>query len=211
MKKSLSWAAPLAVVLSLCGLVSPVAAQNRPAAGPNVALLDVSYIFKNHARFKAMMEEMKADVERAEVQVKGERDTINKLVERLQEIHKGTPDYKQMEQEIAKRQADLAVRVNLQKNEFVQREAKIYYTVYQEISQATDYYARQNGIDMVLRFNGDPVDTEQPQSVLAHINKPVVWYQKQLDITPAVLQELNRNAINPGQAARPGVPFNGMR
>lgn len=217
MNKSLRWAA-LAAVMALSYLTSLVFAQAPTAqgmAGPRLALLDVSRIFKNHQRFKGMMEDMKADVERAEAQVKTERETITKLAERLQEFRKGTPDYKQMEEELAKRQADLAVQVQLQKNEFLQREAKIYHSVYQEIWQATDYFCKQNKIDMVLRFNGEQVDVDRPDSVLTFINKPVVWYDRGLDITDPILQDLNRTAINPaqanrqgqGQGARPGVPF----
>ena len=214
MKKSRRWAVLAAAVLSLGYLFSLAVAQGpvRPAAGPSIGLLDVSYVFKNHVRFKGRMEEMKGDVERAEAQVKRDRDAINKLAERLQEFRKGTPDYKQLEEELAKRQADLSVAVQLHKNEFLQREAKIYHDVYQEIWQATDYYSNKNGIDMVLRFNGDLPDVDKPETILAWINKPVVYYQKQLDITPAILQELNRTAVNSGPAraapARPGVPFN---
>ena len=105
------------------------------------------------------------------------------------------------------------MQVQLQKNEFLQREAKIYHNVYQEIWQATDYFCKQNRIDMVLRFNGEAVDVNRPDSVLTYINKPVVWYDRGLDITDQILQELNRTAINPGPAnrtgpMRPGVPFN---
>ena len=197
------------VVLSLGSWVSLAVAQQppvRPAGGPNIALLDVNFIFKNHARFKGMMEDMKADVERAEARVKADRETITKLAERLQELRKGTQDYQQLEEEFAKRQADLQVKVQMTKNQFLQQEAKIYHSVYQEIWQATDYYTKQNGIDIVLRFNGDPVDVDRPDSVLAFINKPVVWYQKNLDITPAILQELNRTSINPAAAQQPGAP-----
>jgi Skp family chaperone for outer membrane proteins len=212
------WAMLAMVVLSLDCWVSLAVAQQapvRPAGGPNIALLDVNFIFKNHARFKGMMEDMKADVERAEARVKADRETISKLAEQMQTFRKGTQDYQQMEEEFAKRQADLAVKVQMQKNGFLQQEAKIYHSVYQEIWQATDYFTKQNGIDIVLRFNGDPVDVDRPDSVLAFINKPVVWYQKNLDITPAILQELNRTAINPaaaqqhpqGAPARQGVPF----
>jgi Skp family chaperone for outer membrane proteins len=218
-KKSHGWAALAAVVFALSYLSSlavsqgPAAPTGQPVTGPRLALLDVSRIFKSHQRFKGMMEDMKADVERAEAQVKSEREKITKQAEQLQEFRKGTPDYKQMEEELAKRQADLAVQVQLQKNEFLQREAKIYHNVYQEIWQATDYFCKQNRIDMVLRFNGEAVDVDRPDSVLTFINKPVVWYDRGLDITDAILQELNRTAINPGPAnshtgpARPGVPF----
>jgi Skp family chaperone for outer membrane proteins len=202
----------LLVLVLLLGYLFSMAAAQGPSrgAGPNIALLDVNYIFKNHARFKGAMADMKTDVQRAEEQVKQEREAISGLAERLNGLNKGTRDYQQLEEELAKRQANLAVRVSLTKNEFMQREATIYNNVYQEILQATDYYAKQNAIDMVLRFNGDKVDPQKPDSVLAFINKPVVWYQQQMDITPAILQELNRTALNPGMATppgRPGVPF----
>ncbi len=214
MKKSHRWAILAAAVATVSYLILPALAQApvRTGAAPNIALVDISYIFKNHGRFKGQMDEMKADVQRAETNVKTKRDEITKLAERLQEFRKGTQDYKQLEEELAKRQADLSVQVTLQKNQFLQREAEIYYNVYQEISQATEYYAKQHGIDMVLRFNGDPADVQRPDSILSFINKPVVYYQQSLDITPAILTELNRTAINPGPAnrtapLRPGVQF----
>ena len=110
MKKSHCWAV-LAAVLSLSYFSALAVAQGpaaQPVAGPRLALLDVSRIFKSHQRFKGMMDDMKADVERAEAQVKSERETITKLAERLQEFNKGTTDYNDMEKELAKRQADLA-------------------------------------------------------------------------------------------------------
>lgn len=222
MKKSLCWAA-LAVLLPLSANSPQVVAQGQPGgtqpvAGPRLALIDVTHIFKNHIRFKGMMGDMKNDVKEADNWVKGERIAVGKLAERLQEFNRGTPDYKAMEEEVAKRQADLSVKVQLQRNEFLQREAKIYYNVYQEIWQATDYFARQHNIDMVLRFNGGQVDSARPDEVLSDINKQVVWYNRGLDITDAILAELNRTAINPGAADRRGtaaprqtVPFGNKR
>ena len=95
----------------------------------------------------------------------------------------------------------------MQKNEFLQREATIYNNVYQELSQATDDYCRRNGIDMVLRFNGDPADMQRPETVLTFINKPVVWYDKNLDITYPVLQDLNRTAFTPRSADQRAAPM----
>ena len=157
MKKSHRWAV-LAAVLSLSYLQLPcrgprAGADREPAwPGPSIALLDVSRIFKNHARFKGMMDDMKADVERAEAQVKAERDAITKLAETLAGVPQGNarlqPDGRRAGQAAGR---SCSVQVQLQKNEFLQREAKIYHNVYQEIWQATDYFCKQNGIDMVLR------------------------------------------------------------
>lgn len=174
---------------------APPRVVSRPAGMSGaIALLDVSYIFEKHARFKMMMNDMKSDVERAEAEVQAERETIRKLIERLEQF-RGTQDYKAMEEEVAKRQGDLAVRIQLQKKEFLQREARIYHTVYQEILQEVEYFCSTNGIEMVLRFNGDAVDVERPDSVLAFINRPVVWYSKDRDITGYILKALNDRAL----------------
>ena len=217
MRKPHLLAALAAWILSMSSLAVAQQAPTRPMpaarpayAAPVVALLDVSYVFKNHVRFKQMMDEMKADVGRAEETVKGERTTLMRMEEKLNEFRPGNPDYKAMDEELTERKAKLAVQIASQKKEFLLREAKIYSTVYQEISQLVDYYAASNGIAMVLRFNGDPMDEQNPESVLAHINKPVIWYAQNLDITKVVLDQLNARSLSPnpaapGNAMRPGV------
>lgn len=232
MKRICHWAIAATIVLSLslfaqsASAQSPQAAPGQPAAhsgagqalpGTRIALLDVNRIFKNHERFKAAMEGMKHNVEAAETDVRKQRDAITKLIEDLQMLKKGTPEYKELEEAIAKRQADLQVAVGLKKNEFVQREAENYNAVYQEILQEVNYFCRENAIDVVLRFNGEAADVEQPQSVLAFINRQVVWNTPGLDITDAVLQRLNGRGGVPAStatrtnsaapAARATVPF----
>ena len=73
----------------------------------------------------------------------------------------------------------------------------IYYNVYQEILQATDYFCKAHSIDMVMRFSGDPVDVQNPDSIGAFIHKEVVWYDCGLDITDYILQDVNRAAAAP--------------
>ncbi len=178
----------------------------RAASGGNIALIDVKFIFEKHARFKMMMDDLQADVERAEAQVQAERDAIKKLAERLENF-RGTPEYKAMEEEVAKRQSDLTVQIQLQRKEFLQREARIYYHVYQEILQELAYYCPQNGVDIVFRFSGDPVDVENPNSVLGYVNRPVVWYGKDRDITGIILESLNRRFVgSSGLGTRPTPP-----
>jgi Skp family chaperone for outer membrane proteins len=216
-KKSHRWAI-LAIVVSLGYLFTVAMAQNPsgarpPVAGPRLALLDTAKIFKTNPRFKLQMDEMKRDVQAAEQKVKGERDEIVKLSnEGLATFTKGTQQYAEMEEQLANRQAKLSVDIQRMKIDLMQREAMIYHNVYQEIWQATDYFCRQNSIDMVLKFNAEPVDVQRPDSVLAFINKPVVWYDPGLDITEAILRDVNRPvAANPGadqRGAQPASPFN---
>ena len=210
MSKRCGWIAGVIVVLSLGVVVQGALAQNqppaaaaRPAAGPTIALLDIAYIFKNHSRFNGMIEEIQADLKRFQAETTAERNAISQLNERLQQYHRGTPEYKSLEEEITKRQAGLAARVELQKKEFVRREMKVWCNAYKEICDATDYYVQQHGIDMVVRFNGEPADPEQPDSVGAFLSRQVISYRSNLDITGAILQMLNRPGPNRAASVQP--------
>jgi len=207
----------LAVSCLAIGAVVSIASAQRSPAGPTVApsgggtavaLLDINHIFKSHSRFQAMKESMKSDVAQAEAQVKKEKETIRSLAERLKDFKPGTPDYNQLEQEIVSRRADLEVLVQRHRREFLQNEAKIYHNVYKEILQEVEYFATNHNIGIVLRFSGEPVDTDNPEAVLRDINKSVIWFSGGLDITQEVLNRLNaRAAPRVGQPTRQGVPY----
>ena len=183
------------VCVALGALVSSPAfaqAQAQPA-GPavHVAVVDVGYIFKNHARFKAAMDKMKDEVMSAENGLKAERDRINGLMEQLKGFNVGTPEYKRLEAEIAKAQGDFNVNAQLQKKDFMEREAKVYMQVYDEVEKAVTQFAREPRIAVVHRFDGDPVDSSDRNQILRGITKPIVYYEPGIDITPDILKMLN--------------------
>jgi Skp family chaperone for outer membrane proteins len=176
----------------------------RPAAqGPSnlTAVIDVGYIFKNHARFKDAMDKMKDEVLAAENGLKAERDRINGLMEQLKGFNVGTPEYRRLEGEVAKAQGDFNVNAQLQKKDFMEREAKVYMQVYAEIERAVAQFSREHGIAVVHRFDGEPVDASDRNRILGNITKPIVFYDPQIDITPDILRMLNGAPV----AAQPQV------
>ncbi|MGA1618139.1 MAG: OmpH family outer membrane protein [Pirellulales bacterium] len=185
----------------ICLLVGAVAvlpaakahAQGRPPA-THQAVIDIGYIFKNHARFKTSMDKMRDEVMAAENGLKAERDRINGLVEQLKGFNPGTPEYKKLEAEVAKAQGEFNVTAQLQKKDFMDREAV------GEIEKAVAQFARDHGIAVVHRFDGDPVDSGDRNQVLRGITKPLVYYDPTIDITPDVLRLLNAGGV----AAAPG-------
>jgi Skp family chaperone for outer membrane proteins len=183
---------------------APVAAPGARAATPasHVAVIDVGYIFKNHTRFKGAMDKMKDEVLAAENALKAERDRINGLMEQLKGFNVGTPEYKKLEAEVAKAQGDFSVNAQLQKKDFMDREAKVYFQVYSEVERAVSQFARDNGIAVVHRFDGDPVDSSDRNRILGSITKPIVYYDPQIDITPDVLRMLNGAAVAGAPAAQ---------
>lgn len=208
-------AAVTALAQSVAPAQAPAPAQPaapRPAAQPgaqsaapasHAAVIDVGYIFKNHNRFKAAMEKMKDEVLAAENLLKAERDRINGLMEQLKGFNVGTPEYRKLEAEIAKAQGDFSVNAQLQKKDFMDREAKVYQQVYTEVERAVGQFARENGIAVVHRFDGEAVDNSDRNRILGNITKPIVYYDPQVDITPDILRMLNGAAVAGTPAAQP--------
>ncbi|MFM7206510.1 MAG: OmpH family outer membrane protein [Planctomycetaceae bacterium] len=182
---------------------APAAPAARATPAAHVAVIDVGYIFKNHARFKQAMDKMKDEVMQAENALKGERDRINGLMEQLKGFNVGTQEYKKLEAEVAKAQGDFSVNASLQKKEFMDREAKVYLQVYNEIERAVSQFARDNGIAVVQRFDGDPVDSADRNRILGSITKAIVYYDPNIDITPDVLRMLNGAAVAGVPGAQP--------
>jgi Skp family chaperone for outer membrane proteins len=174
-----------------------VPAAQHHAAGPanNVAVIDVGYIFKNHTRFKGAMDKMKDEVMAAENGLKAERDRINGLMEQIKGFNVCTPEYKKLEAEVAKAQGDFNVNAQLQKKDFMEREAKVYLQVYSEIEKAVEQFAREHRIAVVHRFDGEPVDNSDRNQILRGITKPIVYLEPGIDITPDVLKMLNGPAV----------------
>ena len=201
-------ASVLACVLVTFLIAAQVAAQrpasNRPAAGDRIAVIDINHIFKHHERFKAMVEAWKKDVKAAEDLVRTERQKIDEFVKQLDRFKAGTPEYKGLEEDIARNQASLQASMALQKKDLMKREAKMYLNVYREIQEQVDYFARTNGITLVLRFNRAEIDEEDPRQIQQGLLRQVV-FQDRIDITMDILKRLN-----PASGQRIGTKPNGQ-
>jgi Skp family chaperone for outer membrane proteins len=202
-KTLVHFTAAAAAVLTL-GVVS---SQAQNPAGANatkhgVAVVDISYIFKKHDRFRATMESMKKEMETTEAELKSDRDKIAQMEEQRNTYNAGSAEYKQMDEQLARNMAEFNLKMTKLRKEFLEREAKVYYQTYLEVSKAVEYYAQHHDIGLVIRFNGEPVDPNKREDVLREINKPVV-FQNQVDITPDVLALLNRDSGAAATATKP--------
>ena len=127
----------------------------------------------------------------------------------LQQLNQGSTLFKQKEEEMAKFQSDLQVKMALQRKDFLEKEARIYFNSYNEVLRVEEALADRNDIKLVLRFNADIMKPEDRGSVLQGVNRMVV-FQRNLNITQLVITELN-GGVAPsspprqptGQATRP--------
>jgi Skp family chaperone for outer membrane proteins len=184
------FAAGLALIL----FAAPVAAQQPAPTGyaPPVATLDLAYLFRNHARYKQADEALRAEVTAAEQTFQQEQQAMQELAKRIKEYRAGSPEYKAIEEELARKEADLRLRGAIIQKNFAEKKAKIYYDVLQEIKAHVAQHAAQHGILMVVNFNGDEIDGANPQSVMRGLNETVLYQHRSVDITPIILELANR-------------------
>ena len=168
--------------------------------GTRIAVVDISYIFKNHPGFKQQMEQMKAEVQAFEDKLRGRGEQIKALTEQMKAYKSNSPEYKQKEAEILKIQADGQAAATLKKKEFLEKESQIYYSTYNQVVAAIRDFSMKHGIGLVVRFNSEEINSEDRASVLEGINRAVV-FQHRLNITNLILESLNRNSV----AAQPAA------
>ena len=92
--------------------------------------------------------------------------------------------------------------MQLKRKEFMEAEARAYFNAYTQIVDEVTAFAERYRIGLVLRFNSEQIDPSDPQTVLQGVNRAVV-YQDRLNITPQILEQLNRGSV-PAQARSTG-------
>jgi Skp family chaperone for outer membrane proteins len=203
------------VVTALCLGLSSSYAQVQPRAtapasavpaGTRVAVIDINFIFKKHVRFKQTMDSIKQEIEDFEGVLREERNRITTKTEQLQALPTGSPGYKQLEEEVAAMHTALGLKTGRKRKEILEREAKVYYNSYKNIEQHVRQFADRYGIDLVMRFNSEPMDATKRESVLQGINRAVV-YQRNLNITNQIIEILNRQTPRlSGNTNGPSIP-----
>ena len=208
MKTLLHVAAATVALLSVIGTASLAQSQSDYGANAptyHIAVVDISFIFKNHKRHQATIESMKTEMTSTEAELKADSEKIRQMEEQRNTFNVGSKEYKDLDEELARNIAEFKLKMDRLRKGFMEREAKIYYQAYLEVSDAIKYYAQRHDIGIVVRYNGDKVDVNRREDVLREINKTVV-YQNQIDITPDILALINRDAGATQQIGRPIAP-----
>ena len=205
--KSTIFAASIAVILSTIPCFAQNPATQQAAAGVQVALVDIGYVFKNYGAFKNRYDQIKADASAFEKNVMARRQQIMDERKKLEDLNADSPDYKRIEQDMAHKMSDLQVEMSLKRKEILQKEAQINLNAYQEIKGVVEKLANHYGISLVLRYDGEQMDAKDRNSVMKGLNRHVI-YQKNLDITQMVLKHLPQEVagnVTPSPRPRPGV------
>jgi Skp family chaperone for outer membrane proteins len=211
-----------AVVGLISSAVSPVLAQTAAAApsahGANanryhIAVVDISFIFKNYPGFTSQIEKLKGEMEAADGSLRAERDRLVQMEEERNTKKPGSPEFKQLDENLARLKAEFSIKQGTVRRDFLEKESAVYFQCYNQVAAAVKAYAEKNDIGMVLRFTGDEAADKSAaldrESVMRLIMQPII-HQNHIDITPDVLMMLGVDVRNlPAQPT--GVPATATR
>lgn len=194
MKKFSLWMTAFVAVAGLLVAVNTASAQqNQPAAsGHQVGLIDMAHIFKNYEKFKAETQALQAAAEQAEAKAKDMVAQMQAKQSRMQDLTAGSPDYNKLEGEIIQLQTQLQAFQQVERRDIVRKQADVYKKIYVEVQGAVEQYAKYYNYTLIMRFNREDVaEATDAQKIIQSMNRQVVWYRTQDDLTDPILQFLN--------------------
>lgn len=187
----------IALILGVSGILPQGIAAGEASS---VALIDINYVFSKHERSKQRVEALAKKIQGLQKELAEKEQQILKQRERLKDYAPGSPDYKRLEEEIAREISDHQVTKQLKQKETREEEARILYETYEEIVAEIRRMAARSGCTLVLRFDSQEIDQRNPAAVQAGVNRMVIYHGSDMDMTPYVIEALNANATAKGPA-----------
>ena len=194
--KTMAAGAALAIiVLSVSWKSGWLEAAQEPALlkpGSRIAIVDLTRIYAHHVDFKQKVDLMRIDVQQAEMELKASKEALEALKNSLEKEPIGSAERAEAQLKLDLDTQALQLQVNQQKARFMKQEAQIYIETYDRVLGIIATYAEKQGIELVLRFNGEPIDRNNNlQNVMQQLNRQVVFNNKRIDITDEILRQAN--------------------
>lgn len=219
MKKNFLSASSVAVLSCVLSLSTTAWGQAQPKEGTapaastaphKVALVDMAFVFKNYKKFEVLREDLKEEIQTSEAEAKSRAEAVQNLQKTMKSFNEGSPEFTAAEQKLAKASAEFEAFRRQAQREFLKKESQIYHQVYTEASDAVAKYATYYHYTLVIRFNREELDTENAQKLIEGMNRQVVFHREEDDITPSVVEFLNKMydrkaAAAPAAGARPAA------
>lgn len=194
MKKFHLWMTAFVAAAGLLVAVNTVSAQDQASPAHQVGLIDMAHIFKNYEKFKAETQALQAAAEQAEAKAQQMVNDMKTIQGQMQGLTPGSPDYNASEAKLIELQTKLQTFQQVERRDIVRKQADVYKKIYVEVQGAVAQYAKYYNYTLIMRFNReDLAETGDPQKIIQGMNRQVVWYRTQDDLTDPILQYLNDN------------------
>ena len=184
--------AGIAIVLGIYTV--PAITQTQPAAAPSVpylvAVIDVAQVIKSHPDFVTKQNALQEEVKRAEAEFGDRQKIIANKQKGLEGLKNNTPEYQKLYEEIANDLAEIEKDAKARQRRFILANSQIMFDTYKEIKGTIEKYASARNIAQVTDFREFEVNPADPNTVAEDMDQRLVWYNKRLNITNYILEDI---------------------
>lgn len=211
---SLQFAA-VAIALGTLGLLTALPGQGRAAAGRGtqpagpmkIAVVDMSYLFEHYEKLEDLRESVKAAADAAQAKAQGLIEQARSLDEQLKsgEYENGSAEFIERENKVIQLSSRFEAFKKATAKDLKKKDAAVLLEVYEDVRQAVEVFAQQNGFTLVLQVNRDTSSSDDKTKVGQKLGQPVFRNQNAQDITDGVLAYLSQEYA---AASASGAPPN---
>ena len=184
-------------LICVCGMWA--GRMESATAQVSLVAIDMGAVFESHPLFVTQLEGLKQEIRQFEEDQTRQREALSAKFQLLRGQDANSEAYRQGEAEIASQSANLDVQKRLRAKEFAQKEAKIYYQIYTDVSSKVANYCQHHGISTVIHYNSRPMDLQNPQTIMERMGSNVVYARPDWEITQTIkdLCQANAAAVAP--------------
>lgn len=162
-----------------------------PATPTIVGTIDLDQVFKSYDKVKVAMKELRSAMQVRKGELMKLDDQGRQEIEMMQKFQPGSTDYRKHEDRATELKAKIEALKEQAEREITLRNAETMATLYREVQLYAGWVARKRGITHVITASNTPPAGSDPNTVLAAINRPLVYADPRNDITNDVIYHLN--------------------
>lgn len=171
-----------------------------------VGTIDLDYVFKNYDKVKAANKELAAAIQVKKGELMKYDDEARSVVEMMKKLQPTSDDYHKHENKLTELKARMEASKESAERDITLRQAETMATLYKEVQAYAKWVAQHRGITHVMSAANTPPSGSDPNTVLAAVNRPVIYSDPANDITNDVVYYLNQSYQKLGKPAdKPAV------
>jgi len=186
----------VAAILGAFLLLEDSSAQPKGARAPatSVAVCDIMDLLDNYERAKDLIAGLKADRERIQQEGEAKKKKILEMNQQLDGLKSGSPAYRKLLSKMEQDRFYLEAWVKMQGGRGMREHHRLTKLLYADIRIAIEKVAKARGIHVVLSFahRDTPTKTSVQLAQLME-SRQVIWRDESVDLTEAVLTQLNKD------------------
>ncbi len=199
----------------VAGTIVPVLAQDgaKPAAPKDatphrVGLVDMAEVFQGYKKFEQLRTALSTEIEKSDAEAKLMVERMQAMQQEMAEskLAPGSAQYEQAEKALLDAKGEFEAFRAATQRKLARRESEMFKVIYADTTMMVKKYAEYAKYTVVMRFDRKDIDENTaPNEAVQRMNKQVVYYRADDDITDVVLSTLNKEFEKANPGAVPSV------